>query len=105
MLRVVHKLDQNIPGPSQNTDPSGVPVGHLGGDYRPAGGQNHPSGNLDPATVSDRVGHSGGSGMSSWDTHQLYTSSVAGHTTIQSLTEDTPFFPQTGQRKEDSQAQ
>ena len=43
--------------------------------------------------------------MSGGDTHQLYTSGVAGSTMIQGLTEDAPFLPKMGQRKEDSQAQ
>ena len=97
VLRVVHQLNQNVPGPTQNTDPSRVPMGHQGGDYRPAGGQNHQSGNLDPTAVSNRVGHSGGPGMLGGDSHQLYTSGVAGSTMLQVPTEDAPLLPEKGQ--------
>ena len=64
--------------PLRTTDPSGVPIGPQGEGYRPAQGQNHLSGNLDPTADSDRVSHSGGSGVPSGDTHQLYPSCVAG---------------------------
>ena len=33
VLGVVNQLDQDIPGPAQNTNSSGVPAGHQGWDY------------------------------------------------------------------------